>query len=325
MSTQPSAPTTHTTHSSLRGRSSESDVLSCELLHQVSSQLRRFHRILDPSGTGPTTCEPTTPALVIVHDEASCPQTASLIECRALTDPDPIASLIGLRAEPSGVIVGIVAGALARSEQPTSDESSCGLVHLLHRSGVSITTIERHEAESIRLGPDPTIRDGRVPDVCRRIFDLATAPAPADMTRFVLDAWLSLVLRSALMRPGLRWPEIEQLSLVHHLVGIPAPASPSTPAGLAGLTRSAAASLDWHRYRAACVALGGCPVSDLTPHAIEWMDTGMFARWSSASLPGTDELLDLLEPVLDPTAFDRLWATISLCHPDRTPEPQPDR
>jgi len=188
-----------------------------------------------------------------------------------------------------------------------------------------MTSIERIGFDPIQLGPDVAIREGRIPDTCRRIFRLDTAAAPTDMTAFVIDAWLSLVLRSALMRPGLRWPEIEQLNLVHHLTATRAPASPTTPADLAHLTRTAAASLDWHRYRAACIALCGCPVSDLSPDAIEWMDTGMFARWSSASLPGTDELLDLLEPVLDPTAFDRLWATISLCHPDRTPEPRADR
>ena len=325
MSTHPSAPETQPGHSSLPGTSSDSDSLPGELLHQVSSQLHRFHRIVDLAATGPNTCEPASPVLIIVHDQRRSSGTASQIERHPLTEPDPIAALIGLRAEPSWVIVGIVAGALARSQQPRGESSSCGLIHLLHRSGVSMTTIDRHEAESIRLGPDPTIRDGRVPDVCRRTFGLATASAPADMTAFVLDAWLSLVLRSALMRPGLRWPEIEQLNLVHHLAGAPAPLSPTTPAGLAHLTRAAAASLDWHRYRAACIALGGCPVSDLPPHAIKGMDTGMFARWSSDSLPSTDELLDLLEPVLDPTSFDRLWATISLCHPNRTPEPRPDR
>ena len=71
-------------------------------------------------------------------------------------------------------------------------------------------------------------------------------------------------------------------------------------------------TLDWHRYRSVCITLGGCPVSELTGPQIEWMDTGMFARWTHGSLPCTAELLDLLEPTLEPTAFDRLWATVSL-------------
>jgi len=325
MSTRPSAPEPPTTHSSRSGTNSDSDLLAGELLQQVSSQLHRFHRTVDLVATRPNPCGPATPALIVVHDELSASLSTPRIECRPLVEPDPIESLIGVRADPSWVMVGVTAGAVARPQRDGAETSPCGLVHLLHRSGVSMTTIERIGSEPIRLGPDAAIREGRIPDTCRRIFSLDTAAAPADMTAFVLDAWLSLVLRSALMRPGLRWPEIEQLSLVHHLAGLPVPHATTTPAALADLTRAAAGTLDWNRYRTACVALGGCPVSDLQPDAIEWMDAGMFARWSSASLPDTSELLDLLEPVLDPTAFDRLWATISLCHPGRTPEPRADR
>ena len=325
MSTQPSVPETHIRNSSLSGSSSTRDLSVEELLHHVSSQLHRFRRILDDVSTGPNTCESAIPALVIVHDEPSGSVTTPRIECRPLTGSDPIASLIGVRADPSWVIVGVTADAMTRPQRPGTETSPCGLVHLLHRRGVSMTTIERPDAEPIQLGPDAALREGRIPDTCRRIFRLDTAAAPTDMTAFVIDAWLSLVLRSALMRPGLKWPEIEQLSLVHHLAGRPLPHAPTTPAALADLTRAAAATLDWNRYRAACMALGGCPVSDLPPESIDWMDAGMFARWSSASLPGTSELFDLLEPVLDPTAFDRLWATIALCHPDRTPGPRSDR
>jgi len=325
MSTQPFAPKAHTRHSFRSGTNSDNDLLAGELLEQVSSELQRFHPIVEPVATGPNTYGPATPALIVVHDQHPCTVTASQIERHPLSEPDPIASLIGLRADPSWTIVGVVASAEARPQLPGAETSPCGLVHLLHRSGVSMTTIERIGFEPIRLGPDGAMREGRIPDTCRRIFSLDTAAAPSDMTAFVLDAWLSLVLRSALMRPGLRWPEIEQLSLVHHLAGLPLPNATATPAALADLTRAASGTLDWKRYRTACIALGGCPVSDLQPDAIEWMDAGMFARWSSASLPGTPELLDLLEPVLDPLAFDRLWATIALCHPDRPPEPRADR
>jgi hypothetical protein len=46
------------------------------------------------------------------------------------------------------------------------------------------------------------------------------------------------------------------------------------------------------------------------------MDTGMFARWAQGSLPCSGELLDLLEPTLEPTAYDQLWATVSLARHD---------
>ena len=248
-----------------------------------------------------------------MHDPANGSTHPPNVEQRPLVGPDPIATIVGIRPRPSWTVVGVVAGAEAR-RRPDPEASPCGFVHLLHRSGVSMTTVEFPDAESIVLGPGATTREGRIPDVCRRVFDLSTAEPPADMTSFVLEAWLSLVLRAALLHPGLRWPEILHLGLVHHLAGGPSPAPHTTPAQLAALTGEAASRLDWHRYRSACIALGGCPVSELSGSAIAWMDTGMFARWTHDALPTSAELLDLLEPVLEPSAFDRLWATVSLCH-----------
>jgi hypothetical protein len=135
------------------------------------------------------------------------------------------------------------------------------------------------------------------------------------MAGFIIDAWLTLVLRSALMTPGLRWEEVVGLCFPHHLAaGDPTRSMPTstTPAALARSLQETAATLDWGRYRHACIALGGCPVSDLTPAEIGWMDTGMFARWAQSALPVAEELIELLEPTLDPVALDRLLTTMSL-------------
>lgn len=288
-------------------------------IHHDTELLRHIARRLhdgDRPGAG-------VPTLLIVHAEPDLPTAQHHIERRALTDPDPVVSLIGIRAEPSWRIAGVISTATAHAGSPDRAPSPCTLLHLQHRHGDSMTIIDRPDAASITLEPDSRPRDGRIPDACRRIFGLSTSPAPTDMTAFVLDAWLSLVLRAALLQPGLGWDEIEQLNFAHRLMGRAPSATTCAPALLAERTRQAAAALDWGRYRLACTALGGCPVSDLTPDAIDWMDTGMFARWSSASLPDTGELLDLLEPVVEPDAFDRLWATISLSHPDPIPDPNP--
>jgi hypothetical protein len=279
----------------------------------VAEQLRRVAELLlrpaDPD-------DRREPSLVIMRTDRKGAGIRTPVEHRALIGPDPIASIIGIRARPSWEVVGVVASATAQRSERQCAPTPCGFVHLVHRSGVSITAVELPSAETILLGPDTTMREGRIPDACRRIFALDTTPPPSDMTAFVLDAWLSLVLRSALLRPGLRWTEIIGLGFVHHLIGISSPSAGTTPAQLAALTRTAASELDWHRYRSACLALGGCPASELDAEAIDWMDTGMFARWCHDALPATAELLDLLEPVLDATTFDRLWATVSLCRPD---------
>ena len=245
---------------------------------------------------------------------------AGIIHRRLLQQADPIAEVLGTVAEPDWLIVGIRAAATAqRVDQASTDRTGCTIVHLVDRRGSSLTRLTLPDGGPLLFGPDEQHRAGRIPDACRRILTLATPPPPGDMVEFVVDAWLTLVLRRALLEPGLDWPEVVRLNFSNHL----APASirrldPETvpPARLAERTIAAARALDWDRYRAACLALGGCPVSELSAESIAWMDTGMFARWAQNALPTSEDLLELLEPVLGPHAFDRLWATVSLCgHP----------
>lgn len=274
------------------------------------------------------------PELLIVHGRSTSAADAhrdrgepSAIEIRPLRSEDPVAELIGIEAADTWQVIGVRAPAMAhRVVDPDTDrrsplgmamrdtQRSCSFVHLIDRRGTSITELSIPGAESIRLGPDRTVRDGRIADACRRVFALPTAPPP-EMTAFVIDAWLTLALRAALRSPGLEWADVVALSCVEHL-GVHGartlPGNPPSPAELARALRAISTSLDWGRYRDACIALGGCPVSELTGAEIAWMDTGMFARWAHGALPGTAELLDLLEPTLDPVAHDRLWATVSL-------------
>jgi hypothetical protein len=261
--------------------------------------------------------DPVHPELLILRGSAerTATNTGIDIETRQLRSHDPVAELIGLRAEPSWVGVGVRAPATSRRID-AGEDSACTFVHLLDPQGFSVTHLTVAEAETIELGPDATMREGRIPDACRRMFDLPTAAPPIDMSQFVLDAWLAQVLRAALLSPGLTWHEVVGLSLVHHLGTIATTAATPSPAAMASALGVASRNLDWHRYRSACVALGGCPVSELTSCQIEWMDTGMFARWAQGSLPCSGDLLDLLEPTLEPTAFDRLWATVSLARHD---------
>lgn len=237
------------------------------------------------------------------------------IEIRPLLGIDPVAELIGIRQPHGCRIVGVRASVTTRSAD-SSAERHGSMLHLLDADGTSVTQLIGHAPDQLRLGPDTVVRQGRLSDACRRILGLPTSPPPVDMVHFVIDAWLSIVLRTALISPGLRWPRVVELSLVHQLAAGPAPSESTNPAAMADALRDLAGSMDWHRYRAACVTLGGCPVSELSASDIAWMDTGMFSRWTHDSMPTTADLLDLLEPVLSPTAFDLLWATVALArHP----------
>ena len=283
-----------------------------QLLELALDQLQSLH-----------TDEIHHPEFLIVHGPAHLGADAGSIhgvERRPLLGIDPVAELIGIEPARDWHAIGVRAPARGhrRSHPDTPNEDfpavtmSCSLVHLIDRRGTSITVLSVEGSESIRLGPDRTLREGRIADACRRVFALPTAPA-TDMTAFIVDAWLTLVLRSALLTPGLGWDQVVRLSFSHQMT-TDAQSMPATitPADLARTLHTTAAGLDWGRYREVCIALGGCPVSELTAEEIRWMDTGMFARWAHSALPSTTELLDLLEPTLDPLAHDRLWATVSL-------------
>ncbi|MBU6328496.1 MAG: hypothetical protein KGR18_00915 [Acidobacteria bacterium] len=276
----------------------------------------------DPERHG---CEPCSPE---PHSGGADPGASPIdhhLDIRVLLGSDPVSELIGLRAAPSWHAVGLRAGATGRVTHG-SEASPCGLIHVIARDGTSITHLTLPDRSTIRLGPDRTIREGRVPDLCRRILALPTEPPPPDMAAFVLDAWLAIIARAALLTPGLGWGEVLALGPFMHLDPTERLHEGTTPAAVASALCATARSLDWHRYREVCIATAGCPVSGLSPTAVAWMDTGMFARWTIDSLPAVDELLALLEPTLAPSAFDRLWAAISLARPhDPPPDHPPQR
>jgi hypothetical protein len=308
---------------------------SIDALDHLLAELRRCGPGAQHTGIG------IPPQLLIVHSasrgaDAGAPDALdpSSIEIRHLRGLDPVAEMIGIEASTSWRVIGVRAPASSRrfadadtpgSTDTRADPVPCEFIHLLDRSGTSITELSIDGAETVRLGPDRSIREGRIADACRRVFGLPTAPPPA-MATFIVDAWLTLVLRQSLITPGLRWVDLVRLDFVAQLAAerTPSPSSgPQTPSELARALGDVATTLDWARYRDACIALGGCPISDLSPTEISWMDTGMFARWAHSALPSTSELLDLLEATIDPGAHDRLWATVSLAQ-RRSPTPPSD-
>lgn len=231
-----------------------------------------------------------------------------LLDSITLDTNDPVPSLFGRTVASNISAVGICAPATI---SPRTDESFKAddqtVVHLVHRSGSAITLLA-HDNSVRTFGPTAEPQQGRVPDACRRVLGLSTAPPTHAMTDFVLSAWLEIITRHALETPTLTWSDIICLHPTHaerpELV---------TPTTLAEATQKLGTALDWERFRKVIATVGGFPFGASAKETAAWMDAGMFSRWAMEHFPERHDALEVLEAVLGPGTFDRLWATVRFC------------
>ena len=230
------------------------------------------------------------------------------LERSDLDADDPVQRLLGLTVPDSVLAVGICAPATVTSAEWSPVQATDHVViHLVNRSGTSVTTLT-DMSDSRWFGPTTEPQRGRVPDACRRVLGLPTCPPISSMTDFVLAAWLEVIARNALDSAGLEWSDIIALHPASHSA-----VAPITPTALARATVDLGSALDWDRFRRVIASVGGFPFGENASEIAAWMDDGVFSRWAIESIPSCEEALELLESVLGPGTFDRLWATVRLC------------
>lgn len=146
---------------------------------------------------------------------------------------------------------------------------------------------------------------GTIPDLCRRVLALPTAPAPATTAVLWLVAWLDRVMevwghpprRDQLMSS---WAEVAVL----HPAALARPhdiPEPHDPDQLVAAARAHAAAWPWARLRSEPDAVH-LPEGHLPAEITAWMDDGFYARWALGAFPDpaslARDLMDLLEPEL---------------------------
>ena len=180
--------------------------------------------------------------------------------------------------------------------------------------------IDRHGREASRLrtadGPQDLAgpAEGTVPDLCRRVLGLPTAPAPARTSLLWVLRWLDRILdqwgqphRRRDLRRG--WAS---LAALHPSVGTPTARDLERlddPLALLPIASAHASAHPWEVLRHADDPID-LPDGPLDPAVARWMDDGFFARWVIGAHPSPIETLRILCPLLGEPAGTQLRATV---------------
>ena len=207
------------------------------------------------------------------------------LSVKPLPSIDPITSLYGFRAPPEWLAFGVVTSGTARHlDDRDAAPLDVRVAHFLDRRGIEVSLAKTGIGETpvvVDLCGPPTV-SGRVPDACRRVLGLPTAPPEHDPQLLWAVDWLDRILAKLLdrdldSRPP-AWAAIEQLYR-----GRPSESAP------------------WSILRRECAA-GHLPLDLLFPGEAEWMDDGMFSRQAIAAYCDLREtVVDLAELLPDDT------------------------
>ena len=219
------------------------------------------------------------------------------LSVRPLPSIDPIGALYGFRAPTEWIAFGVVTSGTAHHLD--NDEVSpfaVRVAHFLDRRGLEVSLAKTNDGAAPVLvdvvGP-PTVV-GRVPDTCRRVLGLPTAPPEHDSQLLWALDWLDRVLGEVLVRdlgaPPLAWPTIEQL---HR--GRPSSSAP------------------WSILRREC-AVGQLDLGLLAASDADWMDDGMFSRQAIAAYRELREVVVDLAELLPTATWQKIMARL---HRDR--------
>lgn len=207
----------------------------------------------------------------------------------------PMSVLAGFTAPDDWAAVGVRARGTAHHLDGDDASESARATFLVHRNGASHSML--------RVGDDVTHVavpvEGTLPDACRRVLGLPTAPAPARSTLLWTAVWLDRGLQALLDPPRgglghLRWSD---LAALHPAVDPDGPA-PATGKKLAALADAHTRAWPWARLRAEpeVVRLPDGPPSR---HITEWMDDGFYARWALGAFPSILTLATDVRHALD--------------------------
>lgn len=270
-------------------------------------------------------------ALAGIVDDATAGDPGHVL-VHVLDDGDELVlGLAGL--EPDIHPFEVLAGCTAPPEWSVFGIRVCGTAHHLHddlpaeRSATTFL-VERGGSETSLLRqahevhPLPGPAAGTIPDLCRRVLDLPTDPAPPTTAALWTLAWVDRIVEAwgePARRARLR--TFAHVAMLHPAVSSATDADLlrlDEPARLVAVGRGHTAAWPWARLRAEPAALP-LPDGDLPVDVTQWMDDGFYARWAFGSFPPIPELVhdlaDLLPAELRAPVLHVIEATLATVDP----------
>ncbi|MDA8285355.1 MAG: hypothetical protein M0Z42_19105 [Actinomycetota bacterium] len=277
-----------------QGVQPEPDCDLAELLLHIDGELRLF-------GAGGESC-----ALGYGPD---LPGGPDLWEVR------PAASLLGWTA-PRNVerLVVVCSGAATACDDrgrplrwPADEDSmkpaAVSLVVAVDRQGRMVARLDAGEGVGAR---QPT--GGRMVDILLRCLELPTPPEERDPAELLACIWLGAILATARgrhrHRGRLHWSEVLCLHPASHVLILDGGAG-LPDCALETVVQRAPQIWTWGELRRATVANGS--LSELCPPLLaDWMDDGMYARWTMGETAPFEGLLAAVRDRVDTDAYRRL-------------------
>ncbi len=223
-----------------------------------------------------------------------------------LVGPDPVRSLFGFVAPRQWDAFGVVAGGTSRRPHAETghapgdgdDPTPIHIGVLVSRSGTQALATRRPGGAIDRIVPADQC-GGRVPDACRRVLGLATAPPAGDTAELWATLWLETLLAGSLTDlRTIGWAEAVRAFPCFDVVVAGDPDLAALAADhIVELGQAARRAWPWEQLLASCRA-GLVPACGLEADEARWMDAGIFSREVLGRFPPLADLLGDLTAVL---------------------------
>lgn len=212
----------------------------------------------------------------------------------------PFTELAGCIAPPEWKMVGLRVRGLAHQLDGDIPPTRTSTTYLVDRGGAERSIMRTGDRVQALAGP----ATGTLPDLCRRVLGLPTAPPPRTTTTLWTVAWLDRVIEAwgdptRRVRLASSWADVAALHPALSPPGDGDRLGLEEPARLAAIARDHAHAWGWERLRHHPAVLP-LPEGSLPVEISTWMDDGFFARWALGAFPPLEVLaIDVLDLVDD--------------------------
>lgn len=256
--------------------------------------------------------------LVKVTAEPAEPDGGNIaVGMRPLPDGDhPVETLLGFTAPSSWTALGLHCSGQAYRFDPGSsytfgrseagEATAVRFTMLLGRDGQGAGIMR----DGSGVTPLPFPPEGMLGDTLRRALGLPTAPPPLSTVELWLRVWLDRLIDAVAVLGSDAYRHWDSVVSIHPVATASAHCPVGGPVALADATCCLAEAWPWDRLRHE-PDIVEVPQPPLSPEVTEWMDDGMYARWTLASLPSLDELAGAVVNILPAGVAGQVTQTVT--------------